>query len=171
MFERARVDNASKSPVACELIMDDGRELSGHLLVTSQRGLVDELNATGGFAEFEQLDRTRCLLAKSTIRAARPATFGKVDHLQQNLRENAAFDPHAILGIPRSADRETIRRAYHTLAKAYHPDRMQGIDLPQEIVDYATAMAKRINAAYSSLNGAEATRAAPAARAPEAAAR
>ena len=151
MFERSKVDNISKAPVPCELVLDDGRELLGHLLVTSQRGIGEELNAAGGFAEFETLDRKRAYLAKNSIRSARPAAIAKVERLDHRIREGVPFDPHVVLGVPRDADREAIRRAYHTLAKAYHPDRMQALDLPVEIVDYATAMAKRINAAYSAL--------------------
>lgn len=152
MFERSKVDNNSRGAVACELVLDDGRELLGHLLVTSSRGIFEELNAAGGFAEFETLDKRRSFIAKRSIRAARSAAVAKVEPLDKRIREGVPFDPHVVLGIPRSADRDTIRRAYHALAKAYHPDRMQAIDLPAEIVDYATAMAKRINAAYSALS-------------------
>ena len=156
MFERTKIDNHAKSPVPCELVLDDGRELIGHLLVVAPRGLIEELNAPGGFAEFETIDRARAFLAKSTIRSARSAAVAKMERLDHRVREGVPFDPHAVLGVPRTADREAIRRAYHTLAKAYHPDRLQAIELPQEIVDYATAMAKRINAAYSALTGASA---------------
>ena len=154
MFERTKIDNLSKSPVPCELVLDDGRELIGHLLVSHPRGLIEELNAPGGFAEFETVDRARAFLAKSSIRSARSAAVAKVERLDHRIREGVPFDPYTVLGVPRTADRETIRRAYHALAKAYHPDRLQVIELPQEIVDYATAMAKRINAAYSALTGA-----------------
>ena len=153
MFERIKVDNVSKHAVPCELVLDNGSELIGHLLVAQQRGVIEELNAAGGFAEFEAMDKTRSYLAKSSIRAARSASLTKVERLDNRFREGTTFDPHAVLGVPRTADREAIRKAYHTLAKAYHPDRLQAIELPQEIVDYATAMAKRINAAYSALLG------------------
>ena len=153
MFERAKVDNVSKTSVPCELVLDDGRELIGHLLVVGGRGICEELNAAGGFAEFETLDRTRSFLAKSSIRAARSGAHAKIERLDHRIREGVPFDPHTVLGVPRDADRDTIRRAYHNLAKAYHPDRLQAIELPREIVDYATAMAKRINAAYSALAG------------------
>lgn len=159
MFERSRIDNSSnatKQPLPCEIVLDDGRNMSGHLLVTGPRGILEELNAAGGFAEFETHDRTRSFVAKSSIRSARSTSAPKVEPLGHRVREGGPFDPYAILGVPRNADRDAIRRAYHNLAKAYHPDKMQAIDLPTEIVDYATAMAKRINAAYSALSGAAA---------------
>lgn len=154
MFERTRIDNGAKSPVSCEIVLDDGSQLFGQLLVSSPRGILEELNAPGGFAEFETIDRQRAFLAKSTIRSARAAGTAKVEPLDRRIRDGAPFDPYAVLGVSRGDDRDTIKRAYHALAKAYHPDRMQAIELPAEIVDYATAMAKRINAAYSALSGA-----------------
>ncbi len=33
-----------------------------------------------------------------------------------------AKDPYTVLGVPRTADEETIRGAYRRLAKQYHPD-------------------------------------------------
>ena len=151
MFERTKIDNSTKNPVACELVLDDGRELLGHLLVGNLRGIIEELNAPGDFIEFEAVDRQRSYLCKHSIRSARSAAVAKVEPLDRRIREGVPFDPYVVLGVERSADRETIKRAYHALAKSYHPDRMQAIELPAEIVDYATAMAKRINAAYSAL--------------------
>lgn len=151
MFERTKIDNSTKNPVACELVLDDGRELLGHLLVGNLRGIIEELNAPGDFIEFEAVDRQRTFLGKHSIRSARSAAVAKVVPLDRRIREGVPFDPYVVLGVDRSADRETIKRAYHVLAKTYHPDRMQAIELPAEIVDYATAMAKRINAAYSAL--------------------
>jgi hypothetical protein len=167
MFERTKVDSQTKTPVPCELFLDDGRELTGHVLAANSRGLIDELNAGGGFVEFETADRVRTFLCKSSIRSARSAAFGKVERLDHRIREGVPFDPYVVLGIGRGADRDTIRRAYHGLAKAYHPDRLQVLDLPPEMLDYATAMAKRINAAYSALASTNApanTGASPAAR-------
>lgn len=35
----------------------------------------------------------------------------------------AEIDPYAVLGVPRTATREEVARAYRTLAKRHHPDR------------------------------------------------
>lgn len=37
-------------------------------------------------------------------------------------------DYYAILGVPRGADKDTIRRAYRELAKKHHPDANAGVD-------------------------------------------
>ncbi len=44
-----------------------------------------------------------------------------------------------------------IREAYLRLAKTYHPDRVAGANLPDEVTDYMNRQARRINAAYAML--------------------
>ena len=31
-------------------------------------------------------------------------------------------DPYQVLGVPRGASEEEIKKAYHTLSRKYHPD-------------------------------------------------
>lgn len=38
--------------------------------------------------------------------------------------ENAAWDPHAVLGVPPGASAEEITRAYREQMSRYHPDRV-----------------------------------------------
>jgi curved DNA-binding protein CbpA len=35
-------------------------------------------------------------------------------------------DPHQVLGVPRDASKETIRKAFKALALAWHPDKNPG---------------------------------------------
>jgi DnaJ-domain-containing protein 1 len=44
-----------------------------------------------------------------------------------------------------------VRQAYLSLAKAHHPDRFVNVELPIEVVNYLSVMARRINAAYRAL--------------------
>ena len=53
------------------------------------------------------------------------------------------MDPYVVLEIERNADDNTIKKAYHKLAKKYHPDRNGG-DLEEEKF-------KQINTAYAML--------------------
>jgi curved DNA-binding protein CbpA len=52
-------------------------------------------------------------------------------------------DPYAVLGLPRNASREQVRRAYHRLAKRYHPDLHP--DAPSEQM-------RRVNEAWQTLS-------------------
>ena len=67
------------------------------------------------------------------------------------------MNSYGVLGVPRDADHETIRRAYRTLARRYHPDRGAGaspekfreavaayvtlVDLPRPVAPLPTAAA------------------------------
>ena len=50
-------------------------------------------------------------------------------------------DPYKVLGVPRSASDEEIKKAYRDLAKKYHPDMNPGDK-------YAAEKMNEINAAY-----------------------
>lgn len=53
-------------------------------------------------------------------------------------------DPYVVLGVPRSASAEEVKKAYHKLAKQYHPDRNPGDKK-------AETRLKEANAAYGIL--------------------
>ena len=59
-------------------------------------------------------------------------------------------DPYAVLGVPRTADDDTIRRAYHDLARKYHPDKYADTDL----AELANEKMQEINAAYDAIKSA-----------------
>lgn len=59
------------------------------------------------------------------------------------------MDPYEVLGVPRDADEETIKKAYRELIKKYHPDKY--INSP--LADMASEKTKEINKAYDMLTG------------------
>ena len=56
-------------------------------------------------------------------------------------------NPYKVLGVSPSADDEEIKRAYHELARKYHPDRYTNTDL----ADLASEKMKEVNAAYEQI--------------------
>lgn len=56
-------------------------------------------------------------------------------------------NPYKVLGVSPKADDEEIKRAYHELARKYHPDRYTNSDL----ADLASEKMKEVNAAYEEI--------------------
>ena len=57
------------------------------------------------------------------------------------------LDPYSVLGVPRNASDEEIKKAYRELARKYHPDNYH--DNP--LADLAQEKMKEINAAYEEI--------------------
>lgn len=166
MFERNKIDNVEANGVAVEITTDTGETLTGRLLIAVGRNFADVLNSPGGFVEFEPWGGERVLFAKASLRTVRLAHVPRPDSLKGRLAAFDGFDPHAILGVPSTATLEEIKAAWHRLSMTYHPDRYAMAELPAEVIDYLSAMARRINAAYAALEAPlRATRKATAMRA------
>ncbi len=56
-------------------------------------------------------------------------------------------DPYSVLGVPRTATDDEIKKAYRELARKYHPDNYAGSDL----ADVAEEKMKEINEAYEAV--------------------
>ena len=117
------------------------------------RSLGDELNQTSGFIDFEAFDGDRFFLSKGSVQVVRPKQIPRADHLTRAQNKSELFNPWTVLGVADTASKDEVREAYHALLKKYHPDRFSNMELPAEVKDYLNAMARRINAAYTSLNG------------------
>ena len=138
-------------PVAlpAQIVLADGTVLKGKLLVGSTKPLVESLNSSQPFLEFEAHGGERSYVAKAQVTSITPLAVPKVATLK-TLASND-FDPCKILGIGQKASGNEIRESYLRQVKKYHPDRFASFDLPEEVVEYLGAMLTRINAAYAML--------------------
>lgn len=73
------------------------------------------------------------------------AAFGRI--MARHVRPDAS-DPFVVLGVPRSATAEEIRRAWRRQVSENHPDRMIARGLPPECVKLANDRVAALNAAY-----------------------
>lgn len=85
-------------------------------------------------------------------------TDARIKDIHEEFRETQHADPktatdkdYATLNCKSSDSDETIKKAYRELAKQYHPDTLQGKDLPEAIMLLATEKFKEINAAYEKI--------------------
>jgi len=142
-----------KGRIAVTLTVTAGETLNGHVFVKAGGQLRDLLNGPDRFLEFEKRDLSLVYLAKDSILAVAHLVVPKNDQLQRRARDLHAFDPYHSLGIDRSAGQAEIRAAYRRLARDYHPDKLAGIGVPKEVLDYMNAMFARVHAAYKELSG------------------
>jgi hypothetical protein len=161
MFERNRIDNVPETTaVPVEITLADGTVAKGKLHAPMGKTVADALNGAGGFIEFEPYGGEKGFLAKAQLAAVKPVGVPKAPDLTARLMDVDGFDPYAVLGIAQGSARDEVRQAYVALAKAYHPDRYATAELPQEVRDYLSAMARRINAAHAALEVPERKKAA-----------
>ena len=93
MFERNRVDNADQGYISVELTLANGDMLPGKIVLAAGRTVIDFLNGSAGFVEFEPFDGERSYLAKSLVRSVRVLQVPRGTNLGQRLRDLDGFDP------------------------------------------------------------------------------
>jgi hypothetical protein len=137
--------------VQVTITMATGTQMRGNMFHSKSRTLQEELNKGDPFLEFEPMEGQRMYLARTAIAAVKEFNIPRNDQLTRRSAVLDQFDPYEVLGLKKGADAAQIRNAYVALAKTYHPDRFSRTDLPQEVAEYLSAIATRINLAYSEL--------------------
>ncbi len=154
MFEKDKdYQRLNRTPVSVSITLSNGQTLRGTLFVPKTKSLMEELNRGEPFLEFESYDGAKMFIARTNIGAVKEFNIPKVDQLEKKVGMLDQFDAHDVLGVKSDADKLAVRRAYLNLAKTYHPDRFARLDLPKEVFEYLSAVATRVNLAYSELRG------------------
>lgn len=69
----------------------------------------------------------------------------------------ALDDAYKALGIPKESTDQEVKRAYRKLISQYHPDKLMGQGLPEDMITMATEKAKEIQLAYDLIVKSRAT--------------
>jgi DnaJ-domain-containing protein 1 len=137
-----------------KLTLTDGKSLIASVKLPLSGKLTDAFNGAETFIDIITGDGTQQVINKSVIARVETMDPPKAGlNQQRRSADKSSFNPYAVLGVEKTATPEEIRAAFVTLVKIYHPDRFAGLDLPQEMRDYAAAMQARINMAYQQLGG------------------
>jgi DnaJ-domain-containing protein 1 len=144
------------------LRMRSGESEAGAILAPAHRTLREALNDEAPFIEIETQDGRIAFILKTEIARIDPQE-GPEPRTSQRWGDSGsrfdAKDARLVLGVSGDASEQEINAAWRDLAKAYHPDRLATLGLPDEILRHAERVMARINAAYQSLkNDASAQR-------------
>jgi len=131
-----------KNAVPVEITLTSGKVLTAKVFLPVQGRISDLLNDDRNFIPVE-CDGECLALAKISILQVR------MPSAQAPQRKGC---PYSVLGLPEGASIEEIKKAYHELCRANHPDRIRGAGLGQDIVEFANQNMVRINAAYAQLS-------------------
>jgi hypothetical protein len=160
MFERLTAENINPLAIPVEIRLADGSVAKGKVIAAGgTRSLADVLNGPSQFLEFEPYGGDTSFVAKSRIAEIKPLGVPKGINLRARLAGSEPLNPYAVLGVQQNATHDEIRKAYVTLAKAYHPDRYAAAELPPEVLEYLFTMVRRINAAHAALENVRKARA------------
>ena len=147
MFSTSQDDNS----IAITLELTTGERLKGLMNSGITKKLSEAPNRSEPFIELLRSDGTIVMIAKSIIAQVEPAEPPRINQLDRRLADESMPDPHKVLGVDSSASATDIQNAYHTLARRYHPDHFSGREIPPEVLNYVSAMFKRITIAYNEL--------------------
>ncbi|MGO8799955.1 MAG: J domain-containing protein [Roseiarcus sp.] len=136
------------------LKLRSGESETGAILVPAHRTLREALNDDAPFVEMETEEGRNAFLLKTEIARIDPHAAGEpraADRAGAEWSRFDAIDARLVLGVAANATDEEIHAAWRALAKAYHPDRLAALGLPDEILRHADRVLARINVAFQRL--------------------
>jgi hypothetical protein len=125
-----------------------GDSLRGYIKAGITGKLVDFLNRETGFFEFIGADGQAIILSKSAVRSVAVIEQPRTDQLSRRMKLQDTLDSYAVLGVSHGANAEEVRNAYRHGARLYHPDNLAGVQVPDEVLEYITAVFRRLTDAY-----------------------
>jgi hypothetical protein len=132
--------------------MLSGETETGSILIACTVRCANPETTARFFIEIETADRCRTFLLKTEIARIDPVgeEARRLSRDGDDWSRVDARDPRLVLGVGGDATLDGVHAAWLELAKAYHPDRLAALDLPDEILRHA-AYWRGIDGAYRRL--------------------
>lgn len=105
----------------------------------AEEALLTELAARLGYGPVAFKRLLEMVLNQSHFGAAQTGTTAALD------------DAYKALGVTKDSSDQEIKRAYRKLMSQYHPDKLIGQGMPEDMIAMATEQAKEIRLAYDSI--------------------
>ena len=138
-------------------IQMQGALADGHMAPSEER-VLREVGLLLGFGEasFRQLELLVRLGMGVGARPGAEGAGGRDGDRDGGARAGRAAAParmtlaeaHAVLGVSRGDDRDTVKRAYRRLMSQHHPDKLVSKGLPEEMIRVATDTTQKISEAW-----------------------
>jgi DnaJ-domain-containing protein 1 len=131
-----------------------GESEDGVILIPAHHTLRQALNDDAPFIEMETAAGNRAFLLKTEIARVDPHKTDEPrasDWAGNDWSRFDAKDARLVLGVGADLTEQELHAVWRDLAKAYHPDRLAALGLPEEILRHADRVLARINAAYKRL--------------------
>lgn len=149
----------NSDPMTVDMVMTDGSTMRAIVMIPREKDLRDVFNVADQFLEVECLENGPVVFQREALRTVRPAGLPQAQQLSKRLAAAEKLAAHQVLGIVRNAGRDAIAAAHDALREKYDPARASAAGLPEEVVEYLSAMCRRLDAARSALDEIEAARA------------
>jgi hypothetical protein len=141
----------NSDPMTVDMVMTDGSAMRAIVMIPREKSLKDVFNVTDTFLEVECLENGPIVFQREAMRSVRAAALPKAVQLDRRLAAAEKLHAHQALGIPKSADLEVIVAAHDQLKDKYDPARAVSAGMPAEVVEFMTAMGRRLDAARQEL--------------------
>jgi DnaJ-domain-containing protein 1 len=152
MFSKSDPSDFQKR-VRVELRMRSGESESGSILIAAHHSLRQALSDDAPFVEIETAEGAHAFLLKREIARIDPIG-GEQRQSPRDSEDSGRFDAkdaRLVLGVAADATPEEIQAVWRALAKAYHPDRLAALGLPEELLRHAERVLAKVNTAYQRL--------------------
>ena len=124
------------------------------LILESILGSLFIIGAADGALSPSEIDFLKrvCLIFGFTPEAfARIAAQSGVSLPSSEPPKDKLAEAYTVLGVSQTATADEIKKAYRSLIREHHPDKLMAQGAPKEYLDTATETMKRINVAYSEI--------------------